>query len=146
MSNKLTLNTVAMLEEFFADTALIGIVSPLPGYRFCWMLNQQMDTNFVREPEMDVCLQKSQGQEHYFPIYQYYNPLSRTKYLLYKLKSEKESLLPEVKQLDYLWMIQSSNSEHDAQSITQHLRHIPDVQLAQILSPEKLKSLAHLVV
>ena len=146
MSGKWTLNTEAMQEEFFADTALIGIVSPLPGYQFCWRLNQHLDTNFIREPEMDICLQSSKDDQHYFPIYQYCSPTSGSRYILYKLKNQKESLLPEVKQLDYLWMVQSNSPDHDAQNITQHLRDIPEVQLAQVLPPERLKNLNHLIV
>lgn len=144
--SKWTLNTVAMQEDFFADTALIGIVSAMPAYRFCWLLNQQLDMDFVRDPALDVCLQATPERQHYFSLYQYDQPLSGCRYLLYKLKSDKEALLPEVKQLDYLWMIQSSTAENQAESIMQHLRTIPEVQLAQILPPEKLKHRDHLLV
>jgi hypothetical protein len=35
---------------FFADTALIGIVTGHPGPRFCWLLNQHLRTSFVNVP------------------------------------------------------------------------------------------------
>jgi len=146
MSSKLILNTDAMAEEFFADTALIGIASTLPGYQFCWTLNRQFETNFVREPEMDVCLQSGKKKQYFFPIYVYYLPINGMKYILYKLKSDKEALLPEVKQLDYLWKLQSNTPETDAQAIVQTLRDIPEVQLAQIIAPDRLKNLDHLIV
>ena len=147
MSTKWTLDIAAMQEEFFSDTALIGIVSALPAYRFCWMLNQKFDMDFVRDPESDIRLQNNNEEKaHYFSLYKYCAPLNGNKYLIYKLKADKESLLPEAKQLDYLWMIQSNSPETDAAQITQYLRDIPDVQLAQVLMPEKLKSLGHLVV
>jgi hypothetical protein len=142
----MTLNVAAMQEEFFSDTALIGIVSALPAYRFCWMVNEKFDMNFVRDAESDICIQDSQKQEHYFSIYKYCAPLNGNKYLIYKLKHDKESLLPEVKQLDYLWMIQSNDPEHDAGAITNYLRDIPDVQLAQVIMPDRLKNLNHLIV
>lgn len=146
MSKNWTLNIAAMQEDFFTDTALIGIVSAVPAYRFCWLLNQQMDMNFVREPDLDVCLQSAAERQHFFSIYQYSLPLNGSRYLLYKLKSEKEALLPEVKQLDYLWLIQSSAADNQAEKIMQYLRAIPDVQLAQILPVEKLKHRDHLLV
>ena len=147
MSTKWTLNIAAMQEEFFSDTALIGIVSALPAYRFCWMLNQKFDMDFVRDAESDICLQNNSDEKaHYFPLYKYSTPLNGNKYLIYKLKSDKESLLPEAKQLDYLWMIQSNTPESDATHITEYLRDIPDVQLAQVLMPDKLKNLGHLIV
>lgn len=143
---KLTLNIAAMQEEFFADAALIGIVSPVPAYYFCWMLNQHFDMNFVREPELDICVQTTPELQHYFPIYQYCVPLNGARYLLYKLKNEKQSLLPEAKQLDFLWMVQSAAPGNHAKEITEHLRSLPEVQLAQVLAPEKLKNLNHLLV
>ena len=146
MANKLTLNIAAMQEEFFSDAALIGIVSPLPAYYFCWMLNEQLDMNFTREPELDICVQTTKEHQNYFPIYQYCVPLNGARYLLYKLKSEKQSLLPEARNLDYLWMIQSTSAEGQAQQIADFLRNMPEVQLAQIIMPEKLKNLSNLLV
>ncbi len=146
MSTKWTLNIAAMQEEFFTDTALIGIVSALPAYRFCWLMNQKFDMNFTRDAELDVCLQTKPNERRFFSLYSYSMPLNGSRYLIYKLKSDKEVLLPEVKQLDYLWMIQSNSHETDAANISQYLRDIPDVQLAQVLVPEKLKNLNHLLV
>jgi len=146
MTAKMTLDVAAMQEEFFSDTALIGIVSALPGYRFCWLINERFDMDFVRDPASDICIQDAQKQEHFFPVYKYYAPLNGNKYLIYKLKHDKESLLPEVKQLDYLWMIQSNSPEQDAGEITHFLRDITDVQLAQVIMPERLKNLSHLIV
>lgn len=146
MSAKLVLDMAAMQEEFFADTALIGIVSALPAYRFCWQLNSFLDMNFVRgEAEQDPVLIKSK-HTHHFPLYQYCMPVHGKTHVIYKLKSDKEHLLPEVKQLDYLWMLQSATPDADADFFIQHLRNIPDIQLAQILSFDRLKNLSHLIV
>ncbi|HTM65653.1 MAG TPA: IPExxxVDY family protein [Flavipsychrobacter sp.] len=146
MSAKLMLDVAAMQESFFSDAALIGIVSALPGYKFSWLMNRRFDIRLVRDPESDICIKDNQKQEHYFPIYKYCLPLNGNSYLVYKLKHEKESLLPEVKQLDYLWMIQGGTAEDDAEQIANYLREIPEIQLAQILQADKLKNLTHLIV
>lgn len=146
MTAKLILDTAAMQDEFFADTALIGIVSALPPYRFCWTLNNKLDIDFIRVPELDIVLQTNPESQLYFPIYQYNMPVNGTNYLLYKLKNGNETLLPEVRQLDYLWMIQSKSAVEDADTIIRYLRDIPDIQLAQILSAENLKNRMYLVV
>jgi len=142
---KLVLDTSAMQDDFFAGTAMIGIGTAQQGYRFCWILNQYFDINFLRDPDQNLCLQKKDSQ-YYFPIYQYDLPNSSHKYLLYKLKNGNESLLPETRQLDYLWLIQTANPDEDALHIANELRNIPDVQLAQILSPDQLKNLNNLLV
>ena len=142
---KLVLDTSAMQDDFFADTAMIGIGTAQQGYRFCWILNRHFDINFIRDPEQNICVQKK-DTKYYFPIYQYILPNSNHKYLLYKLKNGNESLLPETRQLDYLWLIQTASPTDDARQIASELRNIPDVQLAQILDPEQLKNLINLLV
>jgi hypothetical protein len=146
MSTKWTLDVAAMQEDFFADTALIGIASALPAYRLCWLLNKHADVGFAREADMDVKLQTGEGKETHFSVYQYTLPLSGSRHLLYKLKSEKEILLPEVKQLDYIWMVQSTTAETDAAAFIKILREVPEIQLAQILHPDKIKNISHLLV
>lgn len=146
MSAKLVLDMAAMQEDFFADSALIGIVSALPAYRFSWLLNQKFGLKFAREAELDIVVQTGKGKQYYFPVYQHCMPLNGYKHLLYKLKADKENLLPEVKQLDYLWMIQSNDADADANEIIQHLRNIAEIQLAQALSHDRLKNLGSLLV
>lgn len=146
MSAKLVLDTAAMAEDFFADTALTGIVCALPVYRFVWLLNEKLDMDFVRKPDMDIMLQSSKGKEHFFSVYQYCTPLNGCQHIMYQLKSEKEALLPEVKQLDYLWLIQSATAAEDARKIAHHMRDIGEIQLAQLLQADKLKSHNNLLV
>ncbi len=137
---------IATHDGFFADTALVGIVSSLAAYRFCWLLNRYFAIDLVREPDMDISIPGEEGRVHYFPIYQYAEASGSCIYTIYKLKSDKEALLPEVKQLDYIWMIQSSSPDMDAADITQKLREIPEIQLAQVLQPDKLKNINNLMV
>jgi hypothetical protein len=147
---KLMLDMDAMSKDFFEDCAMIGIAAAQPGYRFCWLVNNYFDISFVRDPAQNIYLQKKDKEkkenEYQFAVYQYDLPDSDHKYLLYKLKDGSESLLPETKQMDYLWLIQTANPEEDAYRIARELRNIPDVQLAQILTPEQLKNLNNLLV
>jgi hypothetical protein len=144
--SKLVLDTSAMQEDFFTDTAMIGIGTAEQGYRFCWLINQHFDINFLRDPEQNIVVQKKDKSTYIFPIYQYDLPNSSHKYLLYKLKTGNEFLLPETRQLDYLWLVQTATAEEDARKITAELRNISQVQLARTLDAEQLKSLNNLLV
>ena len=146
MSSKLTLSIADMQEDFFTDTALIGIASALPAYQLCGVLNECFDVNLTREMDMDVPLRTRKQSEHHFAIYQYCAPLNGARYLLYKLKSDNQMLLPEAKNLDYLWLIQSSSTSMLAGNIAECLKQLPEVQLAQILEMDKLKSLSNLII
>ena len=133
-------------DEFFSDSALIGISCALPGYRFCWTVNNAFGFDFVREPEFDVEYKPSRDNVHYFSLYQFEAPHSSSRHLLYKLRSEKKSLLPEIKQLDYLWLIRGFTAEVDVLVITSGLKQLPDIQLAKSLDPASLTHLNHLLI
>lgn len=143
---KLVLDMDAMQDDFFADTAMIGIVSAEPAYRFCWILNNYFDIEFRNYPEQNISVKKKDNT-YYFPTYQHDVPNSNYKYLLYKLKSGKETLLPETKHLDYLWLVQTARPEHDAHLLYNQVKNIPEVQLAQLLATDQIKkSLNNLLV
>ena len=143
---KLVLDMDEMTENFFSEAALIGIVCPLPSHRFCGNINRLLDMDFVRRQESDPRIISSKKEEHFFHFYEYCLPLNGGRYAMYRLKSDNEVLLPEVKQLDYLWMIECADYEEKAQEMIQLLRNLPDVQLAQIIDPDRLKNSYHLLV
>lgn len=146
-SGKLVLDTSAMQDDFFEGAALIGISTSLTAHRFCWLLNSCFNLSFARAVEMDVCLRSTREEDHqYFSVYHYVEPLNVGQHILYRLRCGKERLLPELKNLDYLWMVQSAQAETDAALFTAHLRGMSDVQLANMLVPEELKSRLNLLV
>lgn len=142
---KMTLDVAAMQDDFFADVSLVGIVSAMPAYRLCWIVNQHFGIDFARNAEQNIQLQKK-GVRYLFPTYQYNFPNSNYQYLLYKLKNGSEMLLPETKQLDFLWMVQTAEPDEDARSIASELKNIADIQLAQLIEKNQLKSLTNLLV
>ncbi len=142
---KLVLDMSAMQEDFFSESALIGIGTALPAYNLCWTLNNHFDTNFARDTDQTITLEKKKNQFK-FPVYTYDLPNTFNKYILYKLKNGAETLLPETRQLDYLWMIQTANPEEDALEILAELKKLNDIQLSLILDPTELKSLHNLLV
>jgi hypothetical protein len=142
---KLILDMNAMQEDFFAESSLIGLGTALPAYQLCWLLNQHFDLRFARDTEQNICLRKKDKQ-YIFPVYHFDIPNTYCRYLLYKLKNGSESLLPETRQLDYLWLVQTAEPEEDAHNILTSLKSIPDIQLSQILLPDQLKNLNNLLV
>ena len=142
---KLVLDMSAMQEDFFSESALIGIGTALPAYNLCWMLNNHFDTSFARDTEQTITLEKKKIQ-FCFPVYSYDIPNTFNKYILYKLKCGAETLLPETRLLDYLWMVQTANPEEDALEILAELRQLNEIQLSLILDPTELKNLNNLLI
>ena len=142
---KYKLDEAFMEDAFFEDTALIGIVSGLPAYRLCWMLNNYFDIEFACEPDMTLAL-SVKGNISYLPVYQYQFKNSPDRYLLYKLKVDNVSLLPETGRLDYMWLVQTATFDTDVIDIANALKKIPDITLSQILERSQLKNVKNLLV
>lgn len=136
----------AASDDFFSDTAMIAIGCALQGHEFCWLLNKEFDLNFVRQPDMDVEYRPNKKSCYYFSVYQYHIPHSSCEYNLFKLKNDKKTLLPEIGQLDYMWLIKSQTAEHDAHLLADEIKGMNEVQLAKILPAEELKNLNHLLL
>lgn len=146
MVRKQFLDAVVMQEEFFSDAALIGIASPAPAYRLCWMLNQYFDTEFARDTEHEICMRDPKRGDHYFAVFQHAAPFNGSKHVLYSLKSDNKVLLPELKSLDYLWMIRGCDSASQAGTLAENLRRVSAVQMAALLERQQLKSIGNLIV
>ncbi len=152
-SKKLTLDLKGMQQDFFEDTALIGIASSMPAFRFCWLLNQSFGLTFSREPDLDPCMKATSKHwdntleaQQYYSIYECVGDCNTSRYLLYKLKVDKDSLLPEIGHMDYLWIVKSNTPEQDAEQFAQCLRQLHEVQMAQILPSSQLSSAANLLL
>ncbi len=158
------LDMAGMKDSYFGGAAMIGISSALPGHRFCWLLNQHFETNFASQPESTICMAEAKsgkktvkylgtspqasifdempepdGELFYFPTYCHTFPNTVYNYVLYQLKCGNACLLPEVKHLDYLWLLQTAEPHHDAHIVLAELRNLTEVQLAQELTTEQLK-------
>ena len=145
MALKLKLDESAMEDAFFEDTCLLGLASALPPYRLGWILNEHFDINFTCEPEMTLESTKKDNN-YYYMIYEHQLENSSNRYLLYQLKNNNVSLLPEISTVDYLWLIQSGESEQDAAEIAEELKKIPDIQFSRIIEREQLKNVKSLLV
>ena len=145
MALKLKLDESAMEDAFFEDTCLLGLASALPPYRLCWMLNEHFDINFTCEPEMTLESTKKDNK-YYYMIYEHQLENSSNRYLLYQLKNNNVSLLPEISTVDYLWLIQSGESEQDAAEIAEELKKVPDIQFSRIIERAQLKNVKSLLV
>ena len=142
---KLQIDNNVMVEEFFADTRLLGIVAPIEQYRFCWHLNQMLNFNFRINNNIEIQLNKKE-RKYFFPIYEFGEQSGTIKHYLYNNEDDGEYLLPEFKHLDFLWLIKDDiMHDDDVGLLTSSIRTIPSVQLVTELTNEKLKNKQHLI-
>ena len=142
---KLKINNDVMIEDFFEETRLLGIVAPIEQYRFCWHLNQNLNFDFRINNNIEIQLNKK-TRTYFFPIYQYGQQAGTIKHFLYNNEDDGEYLLPEFKHLDFLWLMKDDMmSENEITIFKNTIKDIPSVQMVMELTNEKIKNRQHLV-
>ncbi len=122
---KLRLNTTLMETDFFSGSSLYALGATIPAYTLCWWMNRAFGLEFVREPELDVCVaQKTAptaapglfsgmttevaGQEIYYPVFRQELYNEEAELLLYTNRNGAARLLPEIKHADYLLLVKNA--------------------------------------
>jgi len=142
---KLVLDTKDMMDGFFEETKLLGIMAPMKDYQFCWQLNNLLGIDFRVNHELEIQLKKK-NRSYFFAVFEYSEPATFLKHYLYNNHHDGEYLLPEFKHLDFLWLLKDDYvSDESLQHLVQSLRTVNGVQLVVELTNEKIKNKEHLV-
>ncbi len=143
--SKFVLDTKTLSEDFFEDARLLGIMAPLDDYKFCHLLNLNLGTDFRINNELEIQLIKK-NRDYFFSIYEYCAPSISLEYYIYNNHYDGEYLLPELKHLDYLWLLKGDVVSNDSfHLLAENVRTIDAVQLVVELTNEKIKHKSHLV-
>lgn len=143
-STKLLLDNREMIETFFEDTRLLGIMAPVKDYQFCWQLNQVMSMDFRIN---DLEIQRTNKKRNYFfAVYEYAEPTGSLIHYLYNNQFDGEYLLPEFRHLDFLWLLKGDEvNDASLQQKIKAIRSIGQVQLVVELKTEKIKNKENLI-
>ena len=142
---KLLLDIKELTDDFFEDTRLLGIVSALKDYKFCWYLNSSMSMDFRINNDIEIQLTKKK-RNYFFAVYEFGEPTGSLSHFVYNNQFDGEYLLPEFKHLDFLWMMKGDAvSDETLQDTINSIRAINGVQLVVELTNEKIKNKEHLV-
>lgn len=142
---KLKIDTETLIEEFFEDSRLFGIVAPMKDYLFTWHINQTLGYHFKMNHGIEIQSRKKE-RNYFFSIYEY--PVSGCclVHYLYNNQYDGEYLLPEFKHLDYLWLAKGEPMDKvEVQTLEQSLRLLPTVQLVTEMTDEKIKNKQFLI-
>jgi len=136
----LALSTQDIINDFFEDAKLLGIVTTVKDYRFCWNLNEMLNLDFRVNHELEIKLFRKK-RRYYFSVYEYQEPNTSLCHYLYNNLNDGEYLLPEFKNLDFLWLMKNDTVTHEyLEQLKSLLMSIPEVQLITELTNEKIKN------
>lgn len=142
---KLKMDIDVMVQQFFEDCILLGIVAPVKDYQLCWQMNQVLGFDFRINNEIEIQLTKKE-RKYFFSVFEYPVPSTCLTHYLYNNQFDGEYLLPEFKHLDYLWLMKGEYvSRDELKALTQAIKTLPGVQLVTEMTNEKIKNKQHLI-
>ena len=142
---KLILDPREMTDCFFAETRILGIMAPMKDYLFCWQLNHKLGIDFRINNELEIQLTKKK-RNYFFAVYEYPEPYNSLVHYLYNNQFDGEYLLPELRHLDFLWMLKGDDTDNtQLDHLVHSIKQIRGVQLVTELTSEKIRNKEHLV-
>ncbi len=144
-TTNLCLDVDMLTDDFFEDTRLLGINSTKKSYQFCWHVNNALSYHFRLNPEIEIQL-KRKGRNYYFRVYEYTVRNSFISHYIYHNSHDGEFLLPEFRNLDFIWMIKNESCDiNQCNELISSVRKLSDVLLVTELPQEKIKNKNHLI-
>src|SRR4030095_2746933 len=142
---KLVLDNKNLADDFFEDSKLLGIMAPIKDYQFCWHLNNVMGMDFRINNDIEIQLNKRK-RNYFFAVYEFSEPTGSLSHYLYNNRFDGEYLLPELKHLDFLWLMKGDIvDEENLHQTINDIKEISGVQLVIELTNEKIRNKEHLV-
>ena len=143
---KLKLNVDTIEDNFFTGSRLLGIMSQLKNYRFCWLMNSTLNFDFRLNTEIEIQMKKK-GRNYFFDVYSFFETDNELEHYIYNNQFEGEYLLPEFKHFDFLWLIKADIiPEENLASLQQSLKKINGIQLVTELTKEKIRNKENLIL
>lgn len=142
---KLLLDAQDIMDSFFEETRMLGIMAPMKDYQLCWQLNNLLGIDFRINNEIEIQLTKK-NRNYFFAVYKYGELNTSLVHYLYNNQFDGEYLLPEFKHLDFIWLLKGDVvTEISFQKLIESVRTIKGLQLILELAHEKLRHKEHLI-
>jgi len=123
---------------------LFGLSSHENDYRLVWKINQDFSLNFERVDNHKL-ISKKTGEEIEFTRYSYDDEDTFYLYYLIANKSDQGVLMEELKNIDYLILIQGEFTDAFSNGFHNRLKKVENVQGVFKIDPTTLKNRENLV-
>jgi hypothetical protein len=122
------------------DFDLLGITSPLKGYKLAWEINNCLDVKLLRENDLLVSFRL--GVDVSFSYFSYQGEAHLLKLFRNKpheIDQIKSTLVPEFPHYDFI-LLSQSDDKTKSNRLQEVLRNIPSVELVAFIPLDSLKS------
>ncbi|AHM59028.1 hypothetical protein D770_03805 [Flammeovirgaceae bacterium 311] len=134
-----------LLVDYEFDFTLMALLSPLREYKLAWYINQLLHIRLVKEK--DIQLNFTNQPNLCISNYIFATEHSILRLLKNRSVGDEEQgfLLPELKQFDYLIMLQGEGDFFDKEELPAVLKNIPTVEFVKPVEVNDLKSKENLI-
>ena len=122
------------------ESHIIGISSHENDYRLCWAINGQLGFKFSRSANLEVYNEKI-SENQVFSVYSFNEDEYEIKYYLVSNTSQNGFLLPEYRNVDFIFVVQGEVSQKELDGLLARLKKIEIINLAFEISGLSAKSI-----
>lgn len=123
---------------------LIGISCHLKDYRLSYLLNKKLEFGFSKQQDLVITLQDKKEPAN-FSFYHYKDEDQVNSYWLIANRSEEYILLPEIKQLDFLLMVEGEFKKTRKDSLLKAVSSIQNVLTAYEINITSIRNFENLL-
>ena len=140
-----------MAKKIFLDVraepayfTLIGISCHLKDYRLSHHLNKIPEFNFARDQDISI-LQPGKPEPASFSFFYYRDDDQGNAYSLISNRNENSALIPEMKQLDFILVVEGEFRKNRRDQLLKSIRSIQNVLTAYELNPKEIRNFENLL-
>ncbi len=131
--------------DYSYDFELIGIISPLKGYKLAWEINNRLEVKLIKEGDLQITFKNlSECSFSYFSYQVEGNTLKLFRNKPNEQELSKNLLVPEYPHFDFILMTQSDDTGK-SNRLQEVLREIPSIELVAFIPLNALKSKDHFI-
>ena len=127
------------------DFCLLGVVADEPDYKFCWMINQELELNFEKIDDLELYHPKL-NEDQQFTIFIFDDEDTIATYRIIKNRSDNGYFMDELKNLDFLVHIQGEIYEDQISAFMQSVNTLPSVRMCVPVDLTRLRNKERLLL
>lgn len=118
---------------------LIGISCHVKDYRISFLLNKHLGSDFLKMDDLKVALNNKKDPTE-FSLYHYYDEDYFNTYYLLANRSQEFVLAPEIKQVDFLLIVEGDFRKTQKDRLIKSIRSIPNILTAYEIKFAEIKN------
>lgn len=119
--------------------SLLGISCHLMDYRLSYLINQQLEFNLEKRDDLVTRSYKTKSESK-FSFYLFNDEENYCRYVLLANRSQEFVLIQEIKQVDFLLIIDGEIKKSRIDQLIKNVKKIPNVLTSFEVNPESIKN------